>query len=75
MKTTSPAGGSAGSEVNAGGCCPALTDTGSFSGRNMRLERVWTEFRTTRLKAVTESVRLKPYGRKHTAQQQAETSC
>lgn len=55
MKTTWPAGGSAGSEANAGGCCPASTDTGSFSGRSTQLEKAWTEFRFTCVKGVTDS--------------------
>lgn len=44
-RTTWPAGGSAGSGANAGGYCPASTDTGSSSGRSMRLVIAWTEFR------------------------------
>lgn len=47
MKTTWLAAGSAGSGVNAGGCCPALTDTGSFFGHSTQLEKACTEFRLT----------------------------
>lgn len=47
MKTTWLAAGSAGSGANAGVCCPALTDTGSFSGHSTQLEKACTEFRLT----------------------------
>lgn len=77
MKTTSPAGGSAGSEENAGGCCPASTNTGSFSGRNMQLERVWTEDDRVKSWDCVDEDGFKapgPYGRKQAAQQ-GEMSC
>lgn len=52
MKTSWPAGGSAGSGANAGGCYPAATDTGSFSGRSTQLEKAWTKLRFTCVKKV-----------------------
>lgn len=41
-KKTSPAGGSAGSEGSAGGCCHAGTDTGSSSGHSKQQGKACT---------------------------------